>query len=319
MPTRIRSFTIGPRNALFWAMGIMAVGAAGCSDAGEAVGLADASPVAEVEAGRVDVPLDGAAPAASGIGRDGGPCEGCEVDAAKGNSDAAISGDAGSDSCGVGALPEGPSALFPGRVTAIFLVPSDQTVDPRKEAFFRCAVQYVQSWYKTKAGRSFSWSFRTMTANQSAAQLGCSGTTNDPACFSRVVQSLQSSGLPIYADQTHFAVALQGNTVTWLGARAAGPSGGGFALFGADLSQQLIDRRCTPGTCSTSFNGQTFAGDFVTGGVAHEMGHAFGLPHPDAGESGGNLSVMGYHYTFPINTFLGRELSYLATNPLLVP
>ena len=265
-----------------------------------------------------DVPATPSAPAGDERREPSGPSEqppppAPVVDAGQDRQDASTG-----PACGSGVAPDS-ATTFVGRVTAIYLVPSDQAVDPIKEAFFRCAMQYVQGWYRTSTGESFRWSFRTLKAKSTAATFDCARDVNDPACYDRVVADLKGAGLPVYAEGTALAVALQSNLSTWRGTRiegAAASNAGGFMLLGADLFKQLIDAKCAPAACKTTWKGNGHTGDFVTGGIAHELGHAFGLPHPDPNEAGGTQSVMGSHYSFPVNTFLPRELVALKANPL---
>src|SRR5258708_1417201 len=49
------------------------------------------------------------------------------------------------------------AADYAGRVTAIYLVPSDQTENSTRIDFFRRALARVKSFYTEKAGPTFEW------------------------------------------------------------------------------------------------------------------------------------------------------------------
>lgn len=241
--------------------------------------------------------------------------------------------------CGVG-LP-GPSSGVPGdpcdpatplaygplpgprtgRVTAVYLVPADQAVDETRAKFFRCALHVVDAWSQQRTGRHFAWELSVVQSAHPTAWFSCSQQNTMEQCYPQLYTQVNELGYPLWSDLTLFALAVQGNLVHWGGTRTNAPAGGGVAFVGADLFTQLTDKQCLPGQCMTIdiFKNFMHDGDYVTGGIAHELGHAFGLPHPNPATPNVGWSIMAEHWHYPNNGFLDGELAALATNPLLVP
>ena len=216
-----------------------------------------------------------------------------------------------------GPLP-GPHA---GRVTAVYLVPADQAVDETRAKFFRCALHVVDGWFAQRAGRHFAWELSVVQSAHPVAWFQCGQANSFEQCYPQVYAQVGELGYPLWSDLTLFALAMQGNLVHWGGTRIATPTGGGLAYVGADLFTQLTDKQCLPGQCMT-FDIATNTmhdGDYITGGIAHELGHAFGLPHPDPQAPNFTWSIMAEHWHYPNNGFLDGELAALSSNPLLVP
>lgn len=245
------------------------------------------------------------------------------IDTSDGDTGDATTGDVPGDPCdpatplAVGPLP-GPHT---GRVTAVYMVPADQAIDETRAKFYRCAVHVVDGWYQQRAGRSYNWELSVVQSAHAAGWFACEEANTLAQCSTQIGTQLAELGYPLYSDHTMFAVALQGNLVQWGGARVDSPAGGGLAFVGADLFTQLTDKNCLPGACMTfDIKLNIFHdGDYVTGGIAHEFGHAFGLPHPDPMTPGVAWSIMAEHWHYPNNGFLDGELASLATNPLLAP
>jgi hypothetical protein len=247
----------------------------------------------------------------AGVGIDAG----AGIDAGR-NADAGAI-DAAQVTCSQGDLPL-PGGITVGRVTFIYMIPSDQSVNQKQRDFWRCAAQYIQGWYRQQLGVTFAWSFQEKSIPSTSIELGCASNSQSMACFNATLEATKAAGFAVYADNTLFSVILQSNVGTYLGARVDTSQGGGFAVVGADLASDLIGRNCAPAQCRTSSNGMDHPGDFVTGGLAHELGHAFGLPHPQPTEAGQEQSVMAEHWRFPMNQFLLREINTLRSNPLFV-
>jgi hypothetical protein len=208
-----------------------------------------------------------------------------------------------------------------GRVTAVYLVPADQAVDETRAKFFRCALHVVNAWSQERAGRHFAWELSVVQSAHPTAWFSCSQQNTMEQCYPQIYAQVSELGYPLWSDLTLFALAVQGNLVHWGGTRIATPAGGGLAFVGSDLFTQLTDKGCLPGQCMTLdiIYNVMHDGDYITGGIAHELGHAFGLPHPDPATPNVAWSIMAEHWHYPNNGFLDGELAALATNPLLVP
>jgi hypothetical protein len=217
--------------------------------------------------------------------------------------------------CGLGDLPL-PTDTSAAVVSIVYMVPSDQPIDWAQRDFWHCASRYVQGWYRQQLGVTFAWSFREISIPQTTAELGCNSDSQSAACIDAALAATKAAGFPVYTDNTLYVAILQGDTGTYVGGRIDSVQGGGWALIGADLARDLVARNCSPGKCQTRWQGINHPGDFVTGGLAHEIGHAFGLPHPVPTEPDQEKSVMAEHWRFPVNQFLAREINTLLSNPL---
>lgn len=93
----------------------------------------------------------------------------------------------------------------------------------------------------------------------------------------------------------------------YAGGRELGAADGGWAILG----DWAID----------SIQGTVPEGDYwwsgrrkQTGAVAHELGHTFGLPHPDAYNGNWETTVMGSWWNYPQLGLNPWEIDYLNTN-----
>ncbi|MEJ7732292.1 MAG: hypothetical protein WKG00_24180 [Polyangiaceae bacterium] len=201
---------------------------------------------------------------------------------------------------------------FTGRVTVLYLVPAGQEADGAKYWFMHDAMGVIRSFYAQAAGRTFEWTQDVLYANHPVDWFGCGPGGDYNYCAGRVDEQLIELGYPLWAAQTTFLVAMQGESEHYAAAMSPDTMGG-VALVGADSFSQVIAAGCAPGTCAVG----GADGDGVTGGIAHELGHAFGLPHPPDGIANRAFSLMAEHWHFPNNGFLPSELPTLAAHPLL--
>lgn len=93
----------------------------------------------------------------------------------------------------------------------------------------------------------------------------------------------------------------------WAGGRELGAADGGWAILGD--------------WCVDSISGLVPEGDYwwsgrrlQLGAAAHELGHTFGLPHPDAYHGEWSTTVMGHWWDYPNVGFNSWEIDYLLAN-----
>ncbi len=201
------------------------------------------------------------------------------------------------------------AGAFAGQVTALYLVPSDQDLDVEGLAWYEAAVDDVRGFYELQSGLTFDFNIQVVQSAHPAMWFECD---DGDTCWGRLHDQLWELHYPLYADNTCFLVAQQGNGAHW--AAAMDPlTFGGLAQVGADAFQQMVDSDCAPGVCPQG--GQD--GDGVTGGIAHELGHAFGLPHPPETLPNRAFSIMAEHWHYPDNGFFGAEVELLRNHPIL--
>ena len=172
----------------------------------------------------------------------------------------------------------------------IYFVPGDLAPDATQEARILQISKDVHRWYwdHTDNERTIPWTSQTVErviGSQTSAYYN-----TDP--WPRVLSELTQKGFPTWSAQKLFMVWLKGGG-RYAGG-ALGPQWSGVALIGAD---NFVEMGCQPTHAS---NWPCTPG----GAIAHELGHALGMPHPDtAGDwAGVNLndrSIMGSHWNFP--------------------
>jgi hypothetical protein len=147
-----------------------------------------------------------------------------------------------------------------------------------------------------------------------------------------VLKELQDRGYPVHVDWDLFPA----NRAVWVLAMGSGgwaggrhyPNGGGFAMWGDALLFAAMDSSCRrvvnvkdgdtiEKICKTSWlpSGKIYG--FGVGGAIHELGHAFNLPHPPDGSPDWQITVMGYHWSYPATGLSARDREMLASSPYM--
>lgn len=174
-------------------------------------------------------------------------------------------------------------------VKVLYIVPADRKVNPLYKVALAEAAPVVQRWYKDQmGGKTYFYDNPLVTTLQSdkpsawfSADNGNSGT--DPFYF--FFYNAYNETLRLLGDQWDPSRFVYTVYVDAYGQTGAGGSGIAIMpendLLGlAGLMEEPVSR--------------------WRGGWAHELGHAFGLPHPPEGSPDWDKAVMGFGYiTFP--------------------
>ena len=208
----------------------------------------------------------------------------------------------------------------------ILFVPTDWSVSSAEvqaeAAAIRSAMAEIQQFYATNhGGRTFVLNdLQVVQANGAKEAYGITWGPGNPwddgvvsvggSFEAAVVQELHTRGYPTPPGQNE-----DGYTVLVF-AKGAGGWAGGRELTGANGGWAIVGDWCID-----SIQGSVAEGAYwwsgrrkQTGAAAHELGHAFGLPHPDSVGGSNTTSVMGNSWDYPTIGLNDYDRSSLATN-----
>ena len=200
-------------------------------------------------------------------------------------------------------------------VHIIYAVPSDRDANPHYGTPLVDAITHVQGWYREQLGTTF---MIAPTSPQTCKLAQITENYVGANGWDRVIADLQHCApvgylaqwdtWVIYADvdppcgdeaDAAFELGRGGNGIT--------------ILHRGDLNGVSLEDSDTYAPCDWLRRGQ----DGWFGGLAHELGHAFGLGHPE----GGDESLMWTSWYYYPDTFLNdADKAYLAeffVNPML--
>jgi hypothetical protein len=202
-------------------------------------------------------------------------------------------------------------------VRAYYVFPNDQ---PYHQEYVDAIDNYLydlRTWYRQKSGASFHLvgTVQPVRSSQDYLTMRC-GPTPTSACRSNPQElpnwlnavSQAVGGFPARQSTLVFAQGGGG----WAGANLQGDYSG-FALVGDWVLEPLSGVR-EPLAIHCGYATWQCSGGVPKGTVAHELGHSFGLHHPD-GYTG--TTIMAWHGDYPTTDFLDHEQKILQESPML--
>jgi hypothetical protein len=227
-------------------------------------------------------------------------------------------------------------AAEPPRVVPVHLVPKDHSFDPRRLALNLAALEDVRAWYaRALGGRTFV--AEPLSVQRSRHTFAELADSNFQQWWPLLDQEFADYGLPWNRESDVKLLFLAQAAGAWAGADSenggigsaaeAGrvPKGnlGGLVVIGDSSVGGLLTGACpldgvqrgTAWWCNW---------DTYRGTIAHELGHTWGIPHPDAFKARVNDStpgrwdcatdgntVMQCHWGFPDDSLLRYERVHL--------
>ncbi|MBZ0154699.1 MAG: hypothetical protein K8I29_00605 [Alphaproteobacteria bacterium] len=195
------------------------------------------------------------------------------------------------------------------KVQIIYLVPADKEVDPQAVYGMERAIRHLQIWYQNALGlgKTFSLSYpavRTYKTSQRAEwyTVYLNGTSNLFFWNNVTAEGFALSGGKFYDQDT-----------LWIYYIDAEPSGD--QLYGGAASVAVLPAHDVQG-----IGGKDPQQNICrwVGGLGHELGHAFGLPHPDPATDYFALMYGGY-LSYPNAYLTGTDKSSLGNSPFFLP
>lgn len=199
-------------------------------------------------------------------------------------------------------------------IEVYLIYPSDQQPIPDYEDKLNQFMQELSTWYQDKTGLRFTpLPIQILFLDMTYSELRCppenkncdpaTSTHTDFGPYVKAVGEFEKDKVKLI-----FAPGAGG---------FAGGDGGRFGLGNGGIAMVgdwAIQGIAGASLWGTPCNSSTFCSESrAKGTTAHELGHAFGLPHPDS-DPNGNCSVM-LNSRFPDGIFLNSEIDFLKSSP----
>ncbi|MDP2640924.1 MAG: hypothetical protein Q8P39_00055 [Candidatus Yanofskybacteria bacterium] len=229
---------------------------------------------------------------------------------------------------GVAQLSEPPTFF----VKPYLVYPADMLMYPAYEAAVTEYLMELQQWYLGQVGAAFQMASLVVLRHPSRnyLEMRCGENPSQECIRDRSLLegnwaqymneaihggvARYESGGPHWADHTAYLVFGAGGG-GYAGANAKGHEGG-WAVVG-DWVLEPISGVANEWGIPCSYSSGWQCEDGVSKGTpAHELGHAFGLPHP--GEEYRDSTIMEWHGGYPEVGFLDQEREFLRVSPFFV-
>ncbi|MBI2642511.1 MAG: peptidoglycan-binding protein [Candidatus Wildermuthbacteria bacterium] len=216
------------------------------------------------------------------------------------------------------AAPVPPQTSF--FVKPYLVYPADKPMYPGYETAVNSYLTELQNWYKDKVGKTFTpkplvvvrsaFDYLTMRCGPTPTATCLNDPSKLEGNWGMYMNMAIHNGVEQWEAETAALIFGAGGG-GYAGANSF--SGGGWAISGDWVLEPISGIPNTWGIPCSYSDGWQCAGGTPKGTPAHELGHAFGLPHP--GEQYINQTIMQWHGNFPEPGLLQQEIDSLKTSP----
>lgn len=225
----------------------------------------------------------------------------------------------------VGVVPTSPTPSPTPKTTFLikpYLVyPADKPMYPEYETAVRNYMTELRNWYTEKVGFFFTMTpLQVVRSSENYLTMRCGPTPSqncldNPAVlegnWGMYMNKAIHNGLERWDEQTAVLIFSAGGG-GYAGANQY-PNYAGWAITGDWVLEPISGKANDWGIPCRYSDGWQCAGGVPKGSPAHELGHAFGLPHPGAQYNG--QTIMQWHGDYPGVGFIPQEINFLRNSP----